>query len=137
MAAMNTTMNSIIIALFVLFSLSVVNAQTTETKKPAEPKQTPAAAKPAEKTPPASEQATGTEKKPFVDKDGDGVDDALQQPRGREGQMMGRVRFIDKDGDGICDERAGGIGLRLREGRAKGMMGRHGKGAGKGPGGNN
>jgi hypothetical protein len=88
----------------------------------------------------------------FVDNDGDGVCDFF----GWQGRGMGRnraaatwgPRFVDRDGDGVCDFYPGGAGqprLAARPGLAAGagfgagagaaaMMGRGGRGAGRGGG---
>lgn len=52
--------------------------------------------------------------KGFIDENGDGVDDRLQNmKRTNQTQMKHAMhdRFIDNDGDGINDERCGGMGI--------------------------
>ena len=52
--------------------------------------------------------------KGFIDENGDGVDDRLQNmKRANQNQMKHTMhdRFIDNDGDGINDERCGGMGI--------------------------
>ncbi len=73
-------------------------------------------------------------RRPFVDKNGNGVDDRLEaaQLENKTPQIRRRYRhrldrFIDEDGDGIADHRMGRLRLRPRKGNT-------GRGPGHGPG---
>jgi hypothetical protein len=59
--------------------------------------------------------------KEFLDKNANGVDDRQERMGGMKKQQRMRDQFIDKDGDGICDDRASGMGLRMRKGDGKKM----------------
>ena len=74
---------------------------------------------------------TGKPDSVFVDRDGNGIDDRQERPKGKGSR--GKDRFVDSDGDGICDGRAGGLGLRFRGGTGggKGKQGSSGGGGRK------
>ena len=59
--------------------------------------------------------------KEFIDKNANGMDDRQEGMGGLKKQKRMRDQFIDKDGDGICDDRASGMGLRMRKGEGKKM----------------
>ncbi len=61
----------------------------------------------------------------FVDANGNGIDDHLEQGgKGyRKGKNPPRDRFIDTDGDGICDGKESAIGLRKLYRKHKGNPG--------------
>ncbi len=119
-------MKNLIIIAGMLFLSGTVFAQAPDSGKTAAPK-TPAgqesrrkAAQPAAAGQQKPEQAQKTNQlanpEEFVDLNGNGIDDRLEQGRTPEGKGKGRQmrkdRFIDLDGDGICDGRESGIGLR-------------------------
>ncbi len=61
----------------------------------------------------------------FVDVNGDGIDDRLEQARQKRGKHKGpRDRFIDADGDGICDGNESALGLRKLYRKRKGHPGK-------------
>jgi len=70
---------------------------------------------------------------PFVDEDGDGINDNVRLRQRRDGndpasgQLRQRRRdhFIDNDGDGINDNRCGGMGIM--QGKRRGQQKEHGK----------
>jgi len=64
----------------------------------------------------ARNDSVSVDAKRFIDENGDGIDDRLNN-KGKKLQR-GKDRFIDKDGDGICDGRESGVGFRV--GSAKG-----------------
>lgn len=63
----------------------------------------------------------------FVDIDGNGIDDRLEQRSRGKGKQKGkglrRDRFVDTDGDGIYDGRESAIGLRKLYRKRKGNPG--------------
>lgn len=78
-----------------------------------------------------AEQAVQDDPSPFIDEDGDGINDRLRRGAGRSDagrdadrplRRRQRDRFIDHDGDGINDHRSGGTGIRKgrRHGAPKG-----------------
>lgn len=59
------------------------------------------------------------QRKGFIDRNGDGINDRRQQ---RQGNVKRRTdRFIDADGDGISDGRECGLGLRRGPAAGKGI----------------
>ncbi len=54
----------------------------------------------------------------FVDRNGNGIDDRVEQgqtggkAKKGKGRRLGKDQFVDKDGDGICDGKESAIGLR-------------------------
>lgn len=62
------------------------------------------------------QKKNNSELKGFVDKNGDGIDDRIEnnekgQRKGLHKRKRKRDLFIDKDGDGINDNRCNGFGL--------------------------
>ena len=64
----------------------------------------------------------------FVDQNGNGIDDRLEQGKIGKGYGKGKKgqkdRFIDLDGDGICDGKESAVGLRKMYQRRKGQAGK-------------
>jgi hypothetical protein len=107
-------MKKLIISLILsLLFLSISYSQTAEEKN----------AKVTQK-----ETVTGAKTK-YIDKNGDGINDLLQNKVNGKGNAYGKTkqemkgnkdRFIDADGDGICDSRAKGLGFKFL-GKGPGM----------------
>jgi hypothetical protein len=64
----------------------------------------------------------------FIDQNGNGIDDRLEQGKDGKGYGKGKKgqkdRFIDLDGDGICDGKESAVGLRKMYQRRKGQAGK-------------
>lgn len=119
------------IILIIIFSVAVSNLLYSQSEK----KETPASEQ--DKTPvvndgkPMPENKSEDDFKPFVDKDGDGINDADKDNnenkkdgksnRGKHRRERNKDKFIDTDGDGINDNRCKGMGLgNCRRGGARG-----------------
>ncbi len=129
-------MKNLIYVLITVFLLaSAVFAQSndsTKTEKAKEQVKTEAQQKDQEQQKEQSEKQEQEQKQQklegFVDQNGNGIDDRLEQGKNGAGYGKGKKgqkdRFIDLDGDGICDGKESAVGLRKMYQRRKGQAGK-------------
>lgn len=109
-------MKSLPLFLLLLLLAAPLAAQNRDSQNESAAGQKESAA--GQKAAPAKQQ-TKSQGTDFVDEDGDGINDLLQnsgatnqQGEGQQLRQRRRDRFVDQDGDGINDERCSGTGIR-------------------------
>jgi len=126
----------IIISFFLIFSTSVILAQSEDSTKVAKKKEAKQQTeqqqdKQQKQDENVSEKAQGRDQKSpaspdgdlkgFVDVNANGIDDRLETSGKGKGKGQPRDRFVDADGDGICDGKESAIGLRKLFRKRKGL----------------